>query len=302
MVKRGFAFEKVFKKKVVLPSTPTKRSHVTFSTSNSSRIVYRAKPAFVKSDKKRLQKFIWQPKFKSKSLNTVATPLIKTGIAVVLLLLIYGLFGSHVFILTDLKIQGNRLVDAKIIETTIFKNGFKPFNALVFNEAKATKQVLTLTQIKSVDFRKHISSHQLEIIVEEHETSLIWQTNSERFLVNRAGVVYDIAPPDSPITVVEDLKNVPVNLKQQILTTDFIEFVNFVAANLPRKTTLTIRQIIVPETTFELEVVTNENWKIIFDTTKSPDTQLSNLVKILDMGAKPRQYVDLRIIDRIYYK
>lgn len=293
MVKRGFAFEKVFKKKVVLPSVSPRRPRVAFSIT---------KPYFVKSDKCRLKKFVWQPRFKSKSLDTVATPLIKTGIAATLLLLIYGLFGSHFFILDTLKIQGNRLVEPQAIENVIFKQGFHPFNALLFNEGKATRQVLSLTQIKSVDFQKHVNIHQLEILIKEHETSLIWQTNNERFLVNRAGIIYDIAPPDSPMTVVEDLKNIPVNLKQQILTTDFIEFVNFVAANLPRKTTLTIRQIIVPETTFELEVITNENWKIIFDTTKSPDTQIDNLVKILNMGAKPRQYVDLRIIDRIYYK
>jgi len=115
-------------------------------------------------------------------------------------------------------------------------------------------------------------------------------------------VVYDIAPPESPLMVVEDLKNVPVNIKQQILTTEFIEFVNFISANLSRRTTLNVRQMVVPETTFEVEVVTNEGWKIIFDTTKSPDTQLNNLTKILKGGAKPRQYVDLRILDRVYYK
>jgi len=291
-MRQGFTFEKLFKKKLSSSPAPL-RPTVSF---------YTTKPSLVQPDKHRLKKLAWQPKFQNKPLRAVATPLIKTGIGIALILLIYFLFGSRLFILDNLIIQGNQLVDAQTIEKTVFPNGFHRINALMFNEARASKKVLSLAQIKAVVFHKNIFQHQLEIVVEEHETSLIWQTNGERFLVNRAGVVYDIAPPDSPLTVVEDLKNVPVNLKQQILTTDFIEFVNFIAANLSRKTSVNVRQMIVPETTFELEVVTNEGWKIIFDTTKSPDTQLSNLAKILKGGAKPRQYVDLRILDRVYYK
>lgn len=298
MVKRGFAFEKIFHKK--LPGSP-----VTRQTIRPTLSFYRTKPSLVQPDKHKLKRLAWRPKSQNRTLNsikTVATPLIKTGIGVVLILLIYFLFFSRVFELNTLVVHGNRLVDAQTIEKTVFKNGFHKINALLFNEMKATKQIMSLAQVKQVTFHKYFLRHQLEIVVEEHETSLIWQTTGERYLVNRAGVVYDIAPPESPLIVVEDLKNVPVTIKQQVLTTEFIEFVNFVAANLSRKTTLNVRQIDVPETTFELEVVTNEGWKIIFDTTKSPDTQLNNLAKILKGGAKPKQYVDLRILDRVYYK
>lgn len=294
MVKRGFAFEKIFHKKLPVSKPPAIRPRVSF---------YTIKPSLIQPRKYRLKKIAWRPRFKNaRPLNAVVMPLLRTGIGVILVLLIYFLFVSQWFMLDKLTIQGNRLVDVQTIEKTVFPNSFHRINALLFNEAKANKQVLTLAQVKSVDFRKLILQHRLEIIVEEHETSLIWQTNGERFLVNRAGVIYGIATPESPLIVVDDLKNVPVSLKQQILTTDFIEFVNFAAANLSRKTTVNVRQMVVPETTFELEVVTNEGWKIIFDTTKSPETQLNNLAKILKSGAKPRQYVDLRILDRVYYK
>ncbi|MFH0912489.1 MAG: hypothetical protein V1807_02425 [Patescibacteria group bacterium] len=293
MVKRGFAFEKVFKKKLPPALASTIRPCVSF---------YTTKPSLVQPRKHRLKKLAWTPKFKHKSLSTVAAPLLRTLVGAGLIVLFYWVFGSHFFVLDQLDIQGNRLVDNQTLVDTIFKQEFKGVNALLFNEVKAMRQAMTISQIKTIDFHKNIWQHQLQIIIEEHETSLIWRTNNEQFLVNRAGVVYDIAPPDSPLLVVEDLKNVPVSLKQQILTTDFIEFVNFVAANLPRKTNLNVRQIVVPETTFEVEVITNEGWKIIFDATKSPDTQLNNLAKILRDGAHPRQYVDLRILDRVYYK
>ena len=294
MVKRGFAFEKVFKKKLPDATSKSVRPAVTF---------YAGKPSLIQPDKHRFKKLAWESRFKkAKPLSAVATPLVKTGISAALILLIYFLFGSRLFTLDQLIIQGNHLVDVSVIERAIFPNGFHQMNALLFNEVKATQQVMSLSQVKTVTFHKQILQHKLEVLVEEHETSLIWQTNGERFLINRAGVVYDLAPADSPLIVVEDLKNVPVNLKQQILTTDFIEFVNFIAANLSRKTSVNVRQMVVPETTFELEVVTNEGWKIIFDTSKSPDTQLTNLANILQSGAKPREYVDLRILDRVYYK
>ncbi|MFH1088645.1 MAG: cell division protein FtsQ/DivIB [Patescibacteria group bacterium] len=296
-MKRGFAFEKVFGKKMVGKPVPGVRPSITF---------YNSKSALPRPGKHHLKKLAWRPRFsqygKFTPIKAVVTPLTRVLVSILLILVIYFIFGSNFFLLNKLEVQGNRLVDAPTIERIVFKNGFTQTNAILFNDIKAQKQILDLAQIKAVSFHKDIREHKLQIIVDEHETSLIWQTNGERFLVNRAGVVYDTASPESPLTVVEDLKNVPVDLKQQILTTDFIEFVNFVSANLSRKTPLNIRQIVVPETTFELEVVTNENWKIIFDTTKSADTQLNNLSKILKAGAQPRQYVDLRILDRVYYK
>ncbi|MBU1092468.1 hypothetical protein KJ836_02275 [Patescibacteria group bacterium] len=296
-MKRGFAFEKVFGKKAKGKPTPGVRPSVTF---------YNSKPTLHRSEKHNFKKLAWRPRINQYGnftpIKSIVTPLTRVVVGVLLILVIYFVFGSNFFLLDKLEVQGNRLVDAPTIERTVFKNGFTKTNAILFNDVKAQKQILDLAQIKAVSFHKDIREHKLQIIVEEHETSLIWQTNGERFLVNRAGVVYDTASPESPLTVVEDLKNVPVDLKQQILTTDFIEFVNFVSANLSRKTPVNIRQIVVPETTFELEVVTNENWKIIFDTTKSADTQLNNLAKILKAGGKPRQYVDLRILDRVYYK
>lgn len=298
-MKRGFAFEKVFGKKISGKSVPGLRP----SPSVKFRI---RKPTIHKLPRRQFKKLAWRPRINQYGnlipIKKVATPLVKVAVGIVLILLIYFVFGSNFFLLNQLEIQGNRLVDAPTIEKTVFKNGFARTNAILFNDIKAQKQILSLAQVKAVSFHKDIRTHTLQIIIDEHETSLIWQTNGERFLVNRAGVIYDTASPESPLTVVEDLKNVPVNLKQQILTTDFIEFVNFVSANLSRKTSVNIRQIVVPETTFELEVITNENWKIIFDTTKSADTQLNNLAKILKNGANPKQYVDLRILDRVYYK
>ena len=264
---------------------------------------YTTRPEIIGSRVQKIRKLFWQPKIEPKPFKTISGPMFKVGLGVVLILLIYVLLGSQLLVLNKLEIKGNHLVAPADIEKAVFKNGFKPINALLFNDSKAKQQIAAIPQIKAVQFNKQILDKKLVIMVEEHETTIIWQTNNQRFMVNRFGVAYDIASDNSPLTVVEDLKNVPINLNQKILTTDFIEFVTSLVSNLPRKTNLVARRILVPETTFEIEVVTSEGWTIILDTTRSPETQLNNLVRVLRAsGTPPRQYVDLRIEDRIYYR
>ena len=291
MIRPGFALD--WLKKKDKPDKP--KPQVAF---------YTTRPEIIGSRVKKIRKLFWEPKIKPKPFKAVSGPMFKVGLGVILILLVYILLGSNLLVLNKLEIKGNHLVAVADIEKAVFKNGFKPVNALIFNDSRAKTQILSMPQIKTVKFNKQILSKKLLITIEEHETTIIWQTNNQRFMVNRFGVVYDIAPDNSPLTVVEDLKNVPINLNQKILTTDFIEFVTSIVANLPRKTNLVARRIMVPETTFEIEVLTSEGWTIILDTTRSSETQLNNLVRVLkaNVGNPPRQYVDLRIEDRIYYR
>lgn len=291
MIKPGFALDWLKKK----DKSNKPKPKVAF---------YTTRPEIIGSKVKKIRKLFWEPKIKPKPFKAVSGPMFKVGLGVVLILLIYVLLGSQLLVLNKVEVKGNHLVTTVEIEKAIFKNGFKPVNALLFNDGRAKKQILSMPQIKSVKFSKQVFNKKLVVIVEEHETTIIWQTNNQRFMVNRFGVVYDVAPDNSPLTIVEDLKNVPINLNQKILTTDFIEFVTSVVSNLPRKTNLVARRIMVPETTFEIEVLTSEGWTIILDTTRSSETQLNNLVRVLkaNAGNPPRQYVDLRIEDRIYYR
>ncbi|OGB74040.1 hypothetical protein A2V68_01600 [candidate division Kazan bacterium RBG_13_50_9] len=293
-MRRGFSSEFFLKKRKRAAADPRVRPKVVF---------YTTRPEIVKPLSKRAKRLIWVPRVKPKPFAAVASPMTKVALGVFLLLLAYWLLGSRAFVLREFTVEGNHLVPADEIQATVFPNGFRQVNAFLFREGKATQQILSIPQIREASFKKLVFAKRLVAVVEEHETTIVWQTNNERFMVNRAGVVYNVAGSDTPLVVVEDLKNVPVNLNQKIVTTDFIEFVTSLVANLPRKTNVAARRVMVPETTFEIEVVTSEGWTIILDTTRSVETQLNNLVKVLrTIGGNPRAYVDLRIEDRVYYK
>ncbi len=217
---------------------------------------------------------------------------------------LYVVFGTNLFVLTDLRIAGNHLVETDVIKSVLFPKGFKPVNALTFSEGRVRRKLGEINQISEVKIVKNLISDTLTINIKEHQTSIIWATAGEKFLVNRFGVVYDKAEEGSPLLAVEDSKNVPVSVNQQIVTPEFIDFVTSFVANLPRRTEITVRTIRVPETTFEIEMITSDNWRIILDTTQSYEMQLDNLVRVLKQldGKAPKEYIDLRIRDKVFLK
>jgi cell division septal protein FtsQ len=243
-------------------------------------------------------------KFRTARFEAKAGPFIKVGVGVFLVLVIYFIFYSNFFILDNLKITGTHLLEPDEVTAVLFPKGFTKVNAVTFMEGLAKRKLMKQNQVSDVSFQKNLISNTLTVAVTEHQTSIIWQVGGQQFLINRFGVVYDEAEPGSPLLVVEDMKNVPVSLSQKIVTTDFIDFVTSFAANLPRRTNITIRRIAVPETTFEVEMETKDGWKIIMDTTASWEEQLNNLVRVLREMADqpPSEYIDLRVGKRVYYK
>jgi len=222
-----------------------------------------------------------------------------------LVAVIYFVFGSSFFLLDEIKITGNHLATQEQIRDLLFPRGFSKVNAVTWPEGWARKKLLSkIPQISEVEFGKNLISNLLTIKITEHQTSVVWQTAGERFLVNRYGVMYDKAGDNVPLILIEDLKNVPVSLNQKVVAADFIEFVTSFVANLPRKTNISITRITIPETTFEVEMYTNQKWRIILDTTRPPDDQLNALVRVLrEMEDNPpKDYVDLRIPNKVFYK
>lgn len=243
--------------------------------------------------------------FKLRSIKFKGRAWQKWAAGATIILALYVVFGTKFFWLDTLKITGNHLATQEQITNVLFPKGFKGVNAVSWPEGLATRRLLkNIPQVNAVSFSRNLISNVFTVVISEHQTSVVWQTAGEKFLVNRYGVVYDKAKDNIPLIIVEDLKNVPVSMNQKVVAPEFIEFVTSFVANLPRKTNIAITRITVPETTFEVEMYTNQKWRIILDTTRPPDDQLNSLVRVLrEMEANPpREYIDLRIPNKVFYK
>jgi len=219
------------------------------------------------------------------------------------LLFLYLVFFSPFFVIKSVEVRDNHLVSAEEVAKAAFPDNFQARRYLILPSSISRNIQKTILQVESVSLSRNIGRGSLIINVVERATAIIWQTNNERFLINKTGIVYDYAPLLSPLPIVEDLKNVPVNLGQRVVTKEFVDFIAAMTSSFALKADTAIERITIPETTFEIEVATGKGFKAIFDTTRSADAQLDNLVKVLQVvGDEPLQYVDLRIADRIYYK
>jgi cell division septal protein FtsQ len=143
----------------------------------------------------------------------------------------------------------------------------------------------------------------IKIEVVEREGFLIWQTNGKNYLVDKKGIVFKETEDTFSLPQVVDEQNRPITLGEKILTQNFIKFINSINVNLSKKTKTKIKKIIVRESTFELDVLTDKGWKIIFDTTRSANDQIAALKKILPYAKnKIKDYLDLRVPNWAYYK
>jgi len=229
------------------------------------------------------------------------SPIIAVAWLGLILILVYALFFSDLFLVQNLEISGNHFVETEAIKEKIMPDGNR-LNWLAFGAGRLSGQLKnSFSEIDEVTFER-VWPSTLQVTITEQDTPIIWQTNNQQFLITRRGYVYDTMRPGVTALVVKDEKNLPVRVGERILTEDFVNFVTKLASSLPRKTGLTVQQVRVPETTFEIEVETNQSYYLIFDTDLSLDRQLENLAKSLNYLDEGTVYVDLRVPDRVFYK
>jgi len=216
-------------------------------------------------------------------------------------ILSYALFFSDLFLVQNLEISGNHFVETEAVRKEILPEG-RRLNWLLFGAGRLNDQLKSaFSEIDEVSFER-IWPSTLRVTIAEQDTPIIWETNNQQFLITREGYVYDVMRPGVVALIVKDDKNLPVKVGERISTEDFVNFVTRLASNLPRKTGLTVQQVRVPETTFEIEVETNQSYYLIFDTGLSLDRQLDNLARSLNYLEDNTVYVDLRVPDRVFYK
>lgn len=215
--------------------------------------------------------------------------------------IVYTLFFSSIFNVTDIFIEGNSLASTELIKSKIPGN----LNTLRLNEDEISKRILReLPEIKSVQIYRGIPNA-IKVVVLEREGKIIWQTNGQRFLVSIQGEasrqINDGEQFNLP--VVNDSKNLVVIPGQNLVSANFVAFVTNIYDNFFNETNIKPTYFEIQDTTFDINLYTEAGFYVKFNSVRSSKKQLENLRLVLAQKRQDvKEYIDLRIDGWAYYK
>ena len=215
----------------------------------------------------------------------------------------YLFFLSNVFTIKAIFVEGEKQVQKDDIKK--IAEGFlgQDTNIFLFRTGKVREKILSqIPEISDLRIYRGLPNA-LKIIVVEREGVLIWETGGESYVVDEQGTAFKKAEGKEDLPKIIDANNVPIRVGDKILTTQFSEFARVIARDFKSKTGLGIKSLEIIESTFELHIVTEKGFKILFDTSRPADIQLEVLAKILPkISDQVKEYIDLRVEGWAYYR
>lgn len=233
---------------------------------------------------------------------------------VVLLILILALLGaaayfivfSPLFWVQDVSVSGTRTIDREAIKQSAEEAAEQHVGpvttrslALVNPGAVADAVKRDHEDISQVDVTTSWPNR-LNVDVTERESTLLWQSRDKYYLVDGQGVAFQEAKPDEQLIKVEDSTGLPVELGQRVASARFIKSLQDIQRDL-KTAGFAVKGFRIPETTFEVQAITDKGYYALFDTTRSVSFQVDALKRATDQ-AKPNEYADLRVPGRVYVK
>jgi cell division septal protein FtsQ len=240
---------------------------------------------------------IYLPTPKPKKQFKFPWPLVKFIFFVgIMLVLGYLLFFSPYFIIKNVEVKGSQ--NPKVIELLQVAKGK---NLWLLNKNILKKELSGFAEIQSISIKKRPPST-LKVEIVEKPEGIIWRTQEKRYLLDNTGtVIKEVTEGNLPEII--DPKNASVDIGKQIVTPVFVNFVKNLVFEFTPKTNLTIKEIsVLDEMAVDIAVQT-ESIKAIFDTQGDLDNQLENMAKVYQAKKDDiKEYMDLRIEGRVYYK
>lgn len=227
-------------------------------------------------------------------------------IVVVLIFLIYGLFFSSFFKIKNVDVKGANLVDGEKVKKVVMFALNEQSNIFLYDSNNIAEKInQNFPLISEVQIQKGIPDT-IRILLIERKPVIVWQAGTSKYLVDKDGYAYLEADANNSkdLATLIDSQNLPIKLSDKIASRNFIEFTLEIIEKFRPRSNLTIKEIRINDTTFDLYVVTEDGFAVIFDTTRSAETQLDDLRRVMVHlnGAKPKEYIDLRIEGWAYYK
>ncbi|MBI2589988.1 hypothetical protein HYW32_03145 [Candidatus Berkelbacteria bacterium] len=250
--------------------------------------IYRATPTYVQPVKIRLD-----PKLIGMSVGLI----LFSG-------LIWLILFSKLFMIQQIDIVGTVTPEVQTEITNLYGK-----NLLTYSSGGMERRLKEAqSSIREVQVYKGLP-RTLRIEIAVRTPILAWRSGDTTYLLDEQGIAFQagvgVAVDEqgkSLITVVDNFRQ-PIVLGKQLVRRQFITMAAELSRTFPVQFPLIIDRLEVGQTTFELVVVTNAGWKAYFDTTRDLEPQLESLKKIFEnFHDAIKEYVDLRIVGRAYYK
>ncbi len=211
--------------------------------------------------------------------------------------LIYWLFYSSVFTIKNIIVEKDLPTS---IEGSLDK--FKGQNIFFVKSADIRSELLDeFPDLVNIEVMRGLPDS-IRISYAERSPRLVWQTQNRYFLLDENGVLFREIQGGSDLPVVKDNNDLPVEMGKQVVTIAFISFTNNLKSKLP-DTGIMLDHFEINETTFQLDAMTKEFLKLKFDTTRTVDSQVSNLKSFLQAHPNEAEdYIDLRVDGKVFYK
>ncbi len=226
-------------------------------------------------------------------------------------LVFYFILASSFFRIQKIEVAGNQTVAESTIKAQVIEIiGGSPISQNIFfaslqnidNQLKKNNYQIANTKID------RIYPNKLKVTITEQKPSLLWKSGNVISVFSSNGHAYSGEPSEelkSSLPTVVDTSNLPVKTGEVALAESFVSFVEQLHSKLPENGVKVV-EYQVQETTTELFILTQQGYKIRFDTTRPLSEQLTDLVTVLDdlkkQNKAPKEYIDLRINGRVFYK
>lgn len=219
------------------------------------------------------------------------------AIFVVVLAAGWLLFFSPYFNVKEIAVEGEVSDETK---ATIEQ--LKGRNIFLIGGRKAEKQLQEKQPwIKSIKIVRGIPDT-VRIRIIERDAAFSWKTVDKLYLIDNQGVVFKQVG-ESKLPTIVDNRNLPVKRGDQVVSVDFIAFIESARQFIPLQLGLKVVEMQVDETTFHVAVVGDLGFKIIFDTLRPLQQQLDDFKTFYQQKKDElKEYADLRVEGIVYYK
>lgn len=214
----------------------------------------------------------------------------------IILAIIYLLFYSTIFTIKNI------IVDQDL-PTSINEHleNIKGKNIILIKSAEIKEDLLKkFPELIDINIIRGLPDT-IKVSYNERKPEIIWQSAGRYFIVDEDGFAFREIQGATDLPLVKDNNDLAINMGQQVASANFINFITELKPKL--KEQVEINRFEVNETTFQLDAIMVSGLRLKFDTTRSVDSQLSDLKKFLaDRTNEAEEYIDLRVEGKIFYK